>query len=211
MRVVGLVWKAANQLYANPANFRRHPNAQREALRGILGDVGFAGAVMENITTGNLIDGHARVEEVLSINEHEPLPVLQVEMSADEELKLLASYDPIGAMATVDREALAELLTRVNTKQAGLQALLADLAAKNGLNRERMSFGAPNDDGDGDDDSLSDAKPISGIRFPLAITVDKETQQRWKRIKEQLVISSDSVAFIELLNHYEEHLEDAAA
>jgi DNA modification methylase len=39
------------------------------------------GAVLENVTTGNLIDGHARIEEVLSKDEETPIPYLKVELS----------------------------------------------------------------------------------------------------------------------------------
>jgi hypothetical protein len=103
-RVVGFVEKPANQFTANALNFRRHPNAQRDVFRGLISEIGFAGAVLENVRTGNLIDGHLRIEEALSVDENQLIPCVQVDLSESEEKLLLASYDPLSAMATVDRE-----------------------------------------------------------------------------------------------------------
>lgn len=132
-RIVGYDTKPANQFTANPLNFRRHPVPQREALRGLLGEVGWVGAVLENITTGNLIDGHARIEEALSKDETAQIPYLKVELSEAEEKLVLASFDPISAMATADKEVLDLLLKEVSTGEAAVQSLLADLAKENGL------------------------------------------------------------------------------
>jgi DNA modification methylase len=132
-RIVGYDTKPANQFTANPLNFRRHPVPQREALRGLLGEVGWVGAVLENVTTGNLIDGHARIEEALSKDEETPIPYLKVELSESEEKLVLASFDPISAMATSDKETLDLLLKEVSTGDAAVRSMLAELAKDNGL------------------------------------------------------------------------------
>jgi DNA modification methylase len=132
-RIVGYDTKPANQFTANPLNFRRHPVPQREALRGLLGEVGWVGAVLENVTTGNLIDGHARIEEALSKDEETPIPYLKVELSESEEKLVLASFDPISAMATSDNETLDLLLKEVSTGDAAVRSMLAELAKDNGL------------------------------------------------------------------------------
>lgn len=132
-RVVGFTRKPASQFTANSLNFRRHPNAQREAFRGIVSEVGFAGAVLENVRTGNLIDGHLRIEEALSVDDRTPIPVVQVDLSESEEKLLLASYDPISAMAVADRETLDLLLRDVATGEAAVSEMLAKLAEDNGV------------------------------------------------------------------------------
>jgi hypothetical protein len=135
-RVVGFTQKPANQFTANALNFRRHPNNQRDAFRGLVSELGFAGAVLENVTTGNLIDGHLRIEEALSIDENMPIPCVQVELSEAEEKLLLASYDPLSAMASTDKEVLDSLLREVTTGDAAVQSLLAKLAEDSGLYAE---------------------------------------------------------------------------
>jgi len=132
-RIVGSGEEAPDQLVANPANWRTHPGAQRDALRGSLAEVGWVQQVMVNRRTGFVVDGHARIEEALTRNEP-TVPVLYVDLSEEEEALVLATLDPIGAMATRDDARLAELLAGISIDDAGLAALLADLAPpKRGL------------------------------------------------------------------------------
>lgn len=132
-RIVRHGEQPANQFTANALNFRRHPNQQREALRGSLSELGWIQSVVVNKTTGNVIDGHARIEEALSIDEESLVPFVEVEISEDEEKLALATFDPISAMATTDKEVLDILLHEVSTGDAALQQLMSDLAAKEGL------------------------------------------------------------------------------
>ena len=44
-RIVELRRVPANELRPNPKNWRTHPKAQQEALRGILAEVGYADAL----------------------------------------------------------------------------------------------------------------------------------------------------------------------
>jgi DNA modification methylase len=120
------------ELMANPSNWRTHPADQQHALTGALSEVGWVAGVLVNRTTGHLVDGHLRVE--LAIARGEPsIPVAYVELTPEEEDLVLASLDPIGAMASVERAALAELLARTETADADLQALLTELADRNGI------------------------------------------------------------------------------
>jgi DNA modification methylase len=138
-RIVGHGEVDPATLRASPANWRSHPTAQQRALSGALGEVGWVAQVIVNRTTGHLVDGHLRVE--LALARHEPtVPVVYVELNPDEEAVVLASLDPIGAMATVERDALAELLARTETADADLQSLLTDLADRNGI---RSTTGDP--------------------------------------------------------------------
>jgi DNA modification methylase len=131
-KIVGWDLVAPDQLLAHPGNFRRHPLAQREALRGSLNELGIIAPVLVNRTTGHLLDGHARVEEYLSAGVA-GVPVAYVEIPADKEGLALLSLDPIAAMAEADKDALEALLREAHTEDAGLQALLAQLAKDTGL------------------------------------------------------------------------------
>ncbi|MBF6604222.1 MAG: DNA modification methylase [Chloroflexi bacterium] len=122
-RIVGTGEEAPDQLVANPANWRTHPAAQRNALRGSLDTVGWVQQCIVNQRTGFVVDGHARIEEALSRGEP-TVPVLYVDLSPEEEALVLASLDPIGAMADRDGARLAALLAGVTVTDAGLAALL---------------------------------------------------------------------------------------
>lgn len=117
------------QLLANPSNWRLHPGDQRDALRGSLASVGWVGAVMVNVTTQHVVDGHARVEE--AIGNGSTVPVLYVELEPDEEYLVLATYDPIAAMAATDHEQLGALLSELELDtDVGLAHLLTSLEAE---------------------------------------------------------------------------------
>jgi DNA modification methylase len=133
-RIVGSGQEAPDQLLANPLNWRTHPANQRNALRGSLDTVGWVQQVMVNRRTGFVVDGHARVEEALSRGEAS-VPVLYVDLSPEEEALVLATLDPIGAMAGRDQARLNELLADIAVDDEGLLALLGSLSptAKVGL------------------------------------------------------------------------------
>lgn len=130
-RIVGTDEVAPDQLVANPKNWRTHPGSQRDALRGSLDQVGWVQQVMVNQRTGHVVDGHARVEEALSKGEA-TVPVLYVDLSEEEEALVLATLDPISAMASTDAGKLAELLHDVHSDQPGIQEMLDGLAARTG-------------------------------------------------------------------------------
>ena len=108
-------------------NFRLHPAAQSQALAASLDNVGWVQQVVVNTQTGNLIDGHLRLALAEQRGESE-LPCLFVELTADEERLVLASLDPIAAMATADRAKLQELLASIQDEDAQVRALLESIA-----------------------------------------------------------------------------------
>jgi hypothetical protein len=110
-RITGSGEEAPDQLLANPANWRIHPKAQQDALAGALDAVGWVGQVLVNRNTGFVVDGHARI--ALALSRGEPsVPVLYVDLSPEEEALVLATLDPIGAMAGRDEEKLRALGNR---------------------------------------------------------------------------------------------------
>jgi ParB-like chromosome segregation protein Spo0J len=92
-RIVGHADVAPADLVPNPRNWRSHPAEQQRALAGALAEVGWVAEVLVNRTTGNVVDGHLRIE--LALARAEPtVPVTYVELSDDEERLVLASLDP---------------------------------------------------------------------------------------------------------------------
>ena len=126
-RIIGHGEEAPDQLLANPANWRIHPKPQQDALAGVLDQVGWVQDVIVNQRTGHVIDGHLRVS--LAISRQEPsIPVVYVDLDEAEELLILATIDPLSAMAATDREQLDALLREVSTGDAAVQAMLDQLA-----------------------------------------------------------------------------------
>jgi ParB-like chromosome segregation protein Spo0J len=119
---VGHGEEAPDQLLANPRNWRVHPKAQQDALAGALGEVGWVAGVIVNKRTGHVVDGHARVG--LAISRNEPtVPVVYVDLDENEEAIVLASLDPLAAMAVTDAEKLAELLGEIHVGDAALREM----------------------------------------------------------------------------------------
>jgi DNA-directed RNA polymerase specialized sigma54-like protein len=131
-RIIGEGEQPASQFIANPANWRTHPQAQRDAMRGALNEVGWVQRVVVNARTGYLVDGHERVWQALQ-NGDAPVPYVEVDLSEAEEAYVLATLDPIGAMAAADKEQLDALLREVQSGEAGVQAMLAQLAQDVGI------------------------------------------------------------------------------
>jgi ParB-like chromosome segregation protein Spo0J len=121
----------ASELAPSPKNWRTHPKAQRDALQGVLAEIGFAGAVLARETPAGLmlIDGHLRVETAADSE----IPVLVLDVDEDEADKILATFDPISAMAGSDAAALDALLRNVQTGSEAVAGMLAGLAKEAGL------------------------------------------------------------------------------
>ena len=122
-RVKEMLLVPADQLIASPSNWRRHPQAQQRALSAVLDEVGFAGAVIAREDEDGglvIIDGHARAEMVGDAT----VPVLVTDLTEAEADVVLATYDPIGAMAETNEDALAPLLASISTDNAALEELL---------------------------------------------------------------------------------------
>ena len=127
-RIVGSGEAPPRDLIANPRNWRLHPGAQHDALASVLDRVGWVGSVLVNRTTGRLVDGHLRVE--LAISRDEPtVPVTYVELTEDEEALVLASLDPLAAMAATDSAKLHELMASVDLGNAELERQLVSFLA----------------------------------------------------------------------------------
>lgn len=131
-RIVGHGFEQPDQLLANPANWRIHPRAQQDALAGVLGDVGWVQSVIVNQRTGHLVDGHLRV--TLAMREHATeIPVVYVDLDESEEALVLATIDPLSAMAAADKDKLDELLREIETDSPAVREMLAEVAEKNGI------------------------------------------------------------------------------
>lgn len=127
-RIVGHGEVEAKSLLANPKNWRIHPKNQTDALAGVLSEVGWVQDCIVNQRSGFVVDGHARV--ALAIKANEKVPVVYVDLSDEEEALILATLDPLSAMAEKDDKLLAELLGSIVVGDDALKALCLDLAGE---------------------------------------------------------------------------------
>ena len=121
----------ASELRPNPKNWRKHPKAQQDAIRGVLAEVGIADALLaRELPDGSLmlIDGHLRAD----VDPATLWPVLILDVSEAEADKLLATVDPLAAMAESDTEKLDALLREVNTSSEAVAKMLEDLGKEAG-------------------------------------------------------------------------------
>lgn len=121
-RVRELRYVQAAELKANPRNFRKHPERQTKALKGVLDAVGVAGALLayEHPERGlELIDGHLR-QEIGG-----EWPVLILDVTEAEANVLLATHDPIAAMAEQNNDVLTELIESLEIDVPGLEEIFA--------------------------------------------------------------------------------------
>lgn len=108
-----LIWADPRTLDSNPMNWRRHNHRQRQAIQATLDANGWAGALLYNEVTGRLIDGHCRKEEAIRRGE-KSVPVLIGRWTEEQEKHLLATLDPIAAMAETQASALVSLTEAVS-------------------------------------------------------------------------------------------------
>jgi hypothetical protein len=122
----------ASQLRPNPKNWRTHPTEQLDAIKGVLAEVGYAGAsLVRELPDGTLmlIDGHARAE----VSGDGLIPVLVLDVDEVEADKILATFDTLGGMAGADKAKLDQLLREIQTGSDAVAAMLDQLAQDNGL------------------------------------------------------------------------------
>ncbi len=173
-RVTGLKKIRVDQIEPNPENWRTHSQEQLDAIAGIFGEVGLAGAALGYVGPNGkvrLIDGHAR----LGLMEPKAkIPVVMLDVNEEEARKLLLTFDPVGQMAGRDDGMLRNLLDSVSFETDGLnetfQELLAcDIATEAGLNADEDQ-----PEPAGDTHPRPELTPI----YQLLITCENEDQQK---------------------------------
>ena len=150
----------AKELCPNPRNWRTHGKRQREVLRGILAEVGYADALLaRELPDGRLmlIDGHLRAETT----PEQEVPVLVLDVDEQEAEKLLAMIDPIAALAGRNDAMLAELAERLDFESDTLGDMLKEMT-----NSPDLVSG------------IEPAEPFIPELYQVVIECDDETQQR---------------------------------
>ncbi len=122
----------AAELRANPKNWRVHPKAQHDAVRGVLVEIGYADALLARVDQDGslvLIDGHLRAE----ITPDTTVPVLVLDVTEEEGNKILAPLDPLAGMAEADASRLTDLVKSIEFDDANLQTMVERFASDSRL------------------------------------------------------------------------------
>jgi hypothetical protein len=138
-RIVEMRRVRAGDLQPNPENWRTHGEEQLAALSGILGEVGIADAVLAFPADGlgpdgdfsklMLFDGHARIER----DPDQLWPVIVTDLTLDEARLMLATTDPLAAMAGTDQAKLTSLVQAAEMESHGLADMLVELVTQTGI------------------------------------------------------------------------------
>ena len=113
-----MIWVDPKTLNENPMNWRKHPARQKNAIGASIKANGWADTLLFNENTGRLIDGHAR-REIAIRDGIDSVPVLVGYWTEEQEKHLLATLDPMAAMAETDATALSSLTDMIKQdKQA---------------------------------------------------------------------------------------------
>lgn len=149
-RILGLRVMPAGELVDNPRNWRKHPPAQEQGLDAVMRQVGVLDVIRYNEPTGRLWDGHLR-KKLFSADPQTPVIVLVTDLTEEEEVVALATFDAITGMARADTEALLALLrlaqdAEVVADDEAVQDLLRQVAHAHGITLD--SGAAVDDPGD---------------------------------------------------------------
>lgn len=119
----------ASDLCLNPKNWRTHSDSQKDAMKSVLAEVGIADVLIAYERDDGslmLVDGHLRQ----GISGDQEVPVIVLDVNDQEADMLLATLDPISAMANKDRNKLSALLDSVRGANS-IGPLLEEVARVN--------------------------------------------------------------------------------
>lgn len=126
-----LEYVQASTLSGHPLNWRVATKEGLAAIRGSIGETGWAGALLFNERTGRLLDGHKRQR----VAGADFVPVLIGSWDEITERKILLYHDQVGNFSGHDADAFAQLLAtdglELNTPE--LEGLLDSMAGELGL------------------------------------------------------------------------------
>lgn len=191
-RIKSLRRVKASLLVPNARNWRTHPDAQRSALRSMLGDVGLVAAAIARELPGGrleLLDGHLRAEEAGD----EKIPVLIVDLTDEEAAKVLATFDPLSQLAGRDNELLGSLLADAALSGELQERLFAD------MKRTEKALIEMAEERAGEPDPKQAPTHAPAEKFPLAVVLTAQQLRQWKAWKDDREILSDTDGFLALL------------
>lgn len=181
-RIVGYEEVDPNTIVLNPRNPRVHTEQQQKAMDKILRKFGWLNNIVINKTTGHLIDGEMRVRESIK-KKSATVPVTYVELTEEEELQVIATFDPIGYLATESSEMYKKIFQEADMSDDSLTEVVNDIVKRN-----RISFYDDEQEEDGDTDE--EEETIEDKNKQLVDKWEVEFGQVWKIGQHKLMCGS---------------------
>jgi len=185
-----LMWVDPKTLSENPMNWRKHPNRQKDAIGASIKANGWADTLLFNENTGRLIDGHAR-REVAIRDGIDSVPVLVGSWTEEQEKHLLATLDPMAAMAETDAKALTSLTDMIrDDREAFAELEEKDQEILETVNEELETYAFNVSVGDDRKTFLPKQKILEPADFSLR--QDNDESPFFSMIDEDVVFSSSN-------------------
>jgi hypothetical protein len=127
--------------------------------------------------------------------------VLHLTASEEQERLILATYDPIGALAVADREQMAALLTGISTEDATLRAMLETLKPVTTLTPDGDENGQLPEERLG----IYEANTIRQVVLHYANDEFTEINELLERLRDEYDEDNNATAILRLLR---EHFDD---
>lgn len=126
--IVRYAVESIDTLIPHPDNPKIHPPEQRDALVGSMNEFGIVAPLLVNERSHRMLDGHKRLIEAHDRGQ-QTFPVLYVDVPVEKEGAFLASFDPIGWLASNDDALFENLLSSVEAEDSMLAGFFDELRA----------------------------------------------------------------------------------
>lgn len=194
IRIVGYDVRAASSFTAHELNPRVHGEKQLNIIQDSLNELGWVMPVLENIRTGKLLDGHARLDKALAKNPAVQVPVIQVDVSESEEALILQTLDQSAALATPDHAKMQLLFQRIQTSGAHITQFLQEIRDK--MQQQTLVTQLNTHISGSQSDpppTAAEANPAAGYRaFNLMLSLEQERTVRQALAKAKAAFSLES-------------------
>lgn len=152
-RIVGYGNIPVNEIVKNPNNPKEHPEYQKRVLSGVLEDVGVVQNIIINKRTGHLVDGECRYFLAID-SKQEFLPATYVDLSIEEEEKILLTLDETTSLARKNAQIVGDIIKRITTASDSMRDLIDRIARQS-----HVEIPMSNNGDDGDESEDEETKP----------------------------------------------------
>lgn len=190
-------------------------------MSDLLDEVGWVQQVLVNQNTGFVVDGHMRVAVALKHGQAE-VPVTLVDLTDEEEAQVLATLNPLGALAYEDTEARNALLAQTKIEREALRSLTGQFAPseapesgldqtgeRDGMERDHTKAIAEGDDSDDEEydlgawqDDAYTGEAIKLINFIMTVPEYEDTIDALERIGDREGLETNADVVLWLIDQY---------
>jgi len=118
---LAIEWRPTDSLTPWEGNYKRHPDSQLDRLARVVRSLGWTNPILVDLDD-RIVAGHARHQ--MAQRESLPeVPTIRVQARGDEALQIALADNRLAELADDDEEALAQVLQRLRSQDADVDAL----------------------------------------------------------------------------------------